>query len=114
LRQNARTLIIDTKWKLPEDNKPSDSDLKQMFMYNEYWQNANAILFYPKDSGELEFDQGVFVAGGRVPHAENNARHKCGIFRASVLQSEINQIEPTLDTRFGEHILMKLAEQELI
>ncbi len=26
--------IIDTKWKLPKDDKPADSDLKQMYAYN--------------------------------------------------------------------------------
>jgi 5-methylcytosine-specific restriction enzyme subunit McrC len=36
-------MIIDTKWKIPENNKPTDSDLKQMYIYNEYWKSRNAI-----------------------------------------------------------------------
>lgn len=36
INSGGRTIIIDTKWKLPEDNIPSDNDLKQMFVYNEY------------------------------------------------------------------------------
>ncbi len=26
--------IIDTKWKVPKDDKPADPDLKQMYAYN--------------------------------------------------------------------------------
>jgi 5-methylcytosine-specific restriction enzyme subunit McrC len=109
-----KTLIIDTKWKLPEDDIPSDADLKQMFMYNEYWDNANAILFYPKDSGETNIDSGIFVAGGRVTQVEDNARHKCGVLKASVLSNDSNENEHILDLEFGRKIFEKLKEIELI
>ena len=109
-----KTLIIDTKWKLPEDDIPSDADLKQMFMYNEYWDNANAILFYPKDSGETNFYSGIFVAGGRVTQVEDNTRHKCGVLKASVLSNDANENEPILDLEFGRKIFEKLEEIELI
>ncbi len=46
---NTETIILDTKWKLPYDQKPSDNDLKQMFAYNENF-NAKAIfLIYPSN-----------------------------------------------------------------
>ncbi len=109
-----KTLIIDTKWKLPEDDIPSDADLKQMFMYNEYWDNANAILFYPKDSGETNIDSGIFVAGGRVTQVEGNTRHKCGVLKASVLSNVANENEPILDLEFGRKIFEKLEEIDLI
>ena len=109
-----KTLIIDTKWKLPDDDIPSDADLKQMFMYNEYWDNANAILFYPKDSGETNIDSGIFVAGGRVTQVEDNTRHKCGMLKASVLSNVANENEPILDLEFGRKILEKLEEIELL
>jgi 5-methylcytosine-specific restriction enzyme subunit McrC len=44
--------VIDTKWKLPERNKPSDNDLKQMFAYNHYWKCTHSLLLYPSDSTE--------------------------------------------------------------
>lgn len=40
-------LVIDTKWKCPTDNKPTDADLKQMFVYHFYWQVNNTVLLYP-------------------------------------------------------------------
>ena len=42
---NDTTIIVDTKWKLPDNNIPADSDLKQMFVYNELvWQKRVATL----------------------------------------------------------------------
>ena len=40
-------LIIDTKWKCPKDNKPSDDDLKQMYAYHKYWGAPQTVLLYP-------------------------------------------------------------------
>jgi len=40
-------VILDTKWKLLEDEEPSDSDLKQMFVYNLYFSADKSILLYP-------------------------------------------------------------------
>jgi len=114
LEAENKTLIIDTKWKLPEDDIPSDADLKQMFMYNEYWDNSNAILFYPKDYGEITIDPGIFVAGGRASVTENNTRHKCGVLKASVLSNEVSESEPVLDLGFGGKIFEKLQEIDLI
>lgn len=51
-RDNGVVYVIDTKWKLPERNKPSDNDLKQMFAYNHYWKCTHSLLLYPSDSTE--------------------------------------------------------------
>jgi len=114
LENLSKTLIIDTKWKLPDDDIPSDADLKQMFMYNEYWNNANAILFYPKDVGDTKIDQGIFVAGENTFQSENSHRHKCGVLKASVLSNDASDKEPFLDFEFGKKIFEKLKEVELI
>ena len=44
---DGNPLIIDTKWKLPKDNTPSDGDLKQMYTYHKYWNAPTTILLYP-------------------------------------------------------------------
>jgi 5-methylcytosine-specific restriction enzyme subunit McrC len=41
------TIILDTKWKVPKDGKPSDDDLKQMFAYNNRFNAKRSILVYP-------------------------------------------------------------------
>jgi len=104
IRKGQQTLIIDTKWKLPEDDIPADGDLKQMFMYNEYWEGANAVLFYPKAKSThsingISYDSGEFVPGGRIPNPTEGYRHKCGVMKACVLDEENK-----LDTQFGFNI----------
>lgn len=41
------TCVIDTKWKMIELSKPSDADLKQMYVYNMYWESTKSMLLYP-------------------------------------------------------------------
>lgn len=41
-------VILDTKWKTPQNDIPADADLKQVFVYNEYWGAKLGILVYPQ------------------------------------------------------------------
>ena len=56
------TFIIDTKWKLIDTNKPSDNDLKQMYVYNMYWGSIKSILLYPTNK-EQSTQYGRFHKG---------------------------------------------------
>ncbi|MEP6728581.1 MAG: restriction endonuclease [Bacteroidota bacterium] len=47
IKTGSEIIIIDTKWKIVEDLKPSDEDLKQMFVYNLFWTCERSILLYP-------------------------------------------------------------------
>lgn len=47
-----KRFVIDTKWKVLKDNKPSDGDLKQMFVYNLHYGTDLSILLYPKTTIE--------------------------------------------------------------
>lgn len=53
-----RRIIIDTKWKLLDQLKPSDADLKQIYVYNMQLAAHHGILLYP-NSG-LEDTQGHY------------------------------------------------------
>lgn len=110
IQSKEKTLIIDTKWKLPEDDIPADADLKQMFMYNEYWEKANAVLLYPKELGESTFDSGFFVSAGAFIINENSHRHACGIFKASVLDESGTR----LNIEFGKDLITHLEGVKLL
>jgi 5-methylcytosine-specific restriction enzyme subunit McrC len=62
-----REIVIDTKWKINTENMPSDSDLKQMFVYNLYYDSELSILLYPKtnlsNSGKKPFKDIRFDSG---------------------------------------------------
>jgi 5-methylcytosine-specific restriction enzyme subunit McrC len=47
LEFDNQRIIIDTKWKLPKDERPGDDDLKQMFSYNNRFDSKRSILLYP-------------------------------------------------------------------
>ena len=51
--------MIDTKWKRIETNKPSDDDLKQMFVYNLHWKAEKTLLLYPKIN-QIDSNFGTF------------------------------------------------------
>lgn len=52
---NKENRIADTKWKLVK-SEPSSEDLRQMYVYNIYWQSCMAFLIYPsQEIGEENF-----------------------------------------------------------
>ncbi len=62
------TTIIDTKWKLIEAGKPSDDDLKQIYVYNMYWESPKSILLYPQYGKAADSDFGKFHKGKNGPN----------------------------------------------
>jgi 5-methylcytosine-specific restriction enzyme subunit McrC len=46
-------VIFDTKWKIPRDGRPDDSDLKQMFAYTQVFSASKAYLLYPGSAPHL-------------------------------------------------------------
>ena len=102
--QNQKvSIILDTKWKLPENNVPADADLKQMFVYNEYWEAKNAMLLYPyaENKEELLYLEGTFAG-----KPNGSPAHGCGILKMSVLDGQ-QRLDPQLGSQ-----LTKFLEQE--
>lgn len=55
--------VIDTKWKCPTDGKPSDADLKQMYVYHHYWKVNKTALLYPSAQKSVAKSEGHFIVG---------------------------------------------------
>ncbi len=94
-KENNQAIIIDTKWKLPEDNTPGDADLKQMYIYNEYWKGLASVLLYPSPTHTATpvYAKGSFVR-------DSLSMSDCGVMKVSVL----NQDNSGLDKHIGEKI----------
>lgn len=58
ITKEGKKVILDTKWKLVDNNRPGDNDLKQMFVYNLLWDADQSILLYP---GNHENCKGSFL-----------------------------------------------------
>jgi 5-methylcytosine-specific restriction enzyme subunit McrC len=78
LQQGNETFILDTKWKVLEEATPSDDDLKQMYVYNLYFNSVKSILIYP-DVWNLDNKYGCFQLQHRFEGKEEKEQHKCGV-----------------------------------
>jgi len=92
------TYIIDAKWKIIDRKHPADADLKQMYVYNMYWEAEKSMLLYPKaqESGEEE-SFGVF-------HKGREGDNLCKLGFVKVLDEN-----GKLDQHIGDKIIAKLT-----
>ena len=98
---NDTKIILDTKWKIPDNNIPADADLKQMFVYNEYWAGQNALLVYPNAvyTEKPDYQEGTFVKKEMVI-----ATHSCGVMKMAVLDIKNMTLDNTIGKRINEFL----------
>lgn len=59
---SSEKVVMDTKWKIPSDGKPSDGDLQQMHAYNVQFGAQRSFLIYPKVDTQVNI-QGKYFQG---------------------------------------------------
>ncbi|MBB5635154.1 5-methylcytosine-specific restriction enzyme subunit McrC [Pedobacter cryoconitis] len=74
--------IIDTKWKIVEDNQPSDEDLKQIFAYNAHWGSKNSLLLYPTSAKDK-----MHVTGIYAHKFKDTDQHHCNLGFVNVIEN---------------------------
>ena len=50
---NGQTFVIDTKWKNLDNAKPSMEDLRQLFVYHDYFTAQKVSILYPGENSQL-------------------------------------------------------------
>lgn len=80
--------IVDTKWKVVENNEPSDEDLRQIFAYNMIWKAEKSLLLYPlleqKEKGFGKYhSEYITEINGQQKKMENH----CKVGFASVIEN---------------------------
>ena len=96
IEKEDETFIIDTKWKNINGSKPSTDDLRQMYVYNDYWKSTKAMLLYP--SNTTTFTKEDFIPFNKITET---AHHECGIGKISIFDSD----KKNLDKEIGNTIL---------
>lgn len=96
IEKSDKTYVIDTKWKNIGGSKPSTNDLRQMYVYNEYWDSTKALLLYP--SVETEIPQFVPFEG--------DDNHTCALGKLNILDGD------KLNKNIGEEILTMLQTSQ--
>lgn len=88
IKKEESVFVIDTKWKHINGFKPSTNDLRQMYVYNEFWRSSKSLLLYPSEKTVcpefISYDDG---------------KHACAIGQLNVLK------EDKLDPGIGKVIL---------
>ncbi len=95
-KNNDTKIILDTKWKIPDNNIPADSDLKQMFVYNEYWLSKNALLVFPNATFT---EKPVYIEGSFKGNEKSTNRHCCGLMKITVLDKQNINLDKTIGSR---------------
>lgn len=101
--ENGQRIVIDTKWKIREMGNPDDADLKQMFVYNQFWGANKSYLLYPgKENAHL---------GGNFYELNPNSALSPKNQAHQIWVSVVNE-ENMLDKDLGKKIL-QLIEKDM-
>lgn len=79
-KTGGSSFIIDTKWKVIDSTHPADDDLKQMYVYNHYWDSYQSLLLYPRTRNQTD-TKGSY----RLPFNEN--KHGCTVGFVNVISN---------------------------
>lgn len=106
LEKGDERIVIDTKWKNIDTSNPSTNDLRQMYVYNDYWNAGKAMLLYPSKTNAIvnfkAFEPITFHAyNGENAVAYNRSQHECGVGRISIFKEGTD----VLDEGIGDKIL---------
>lgn len=95
-KKSKAKFIIDTKWKNIESNSPNIEDLKQMYVYNEYWSSTASMLLYPNTKNQKDIT-------GKY-HYSNNEISNCKISFVNLVENN------SLNLNIGNEIFAKLYD----
>lgn len=81
--------IIDTKWKIPTGGVPADQDLRQIYVYNLFWEARDGYLVYPSADD-------TWISEGRYASLPGHPCRGCGVVATSY-DPETWKLETLLD-----------------
>lgn len=92
-RNKENCMVLDTKWKNLNGYNPSPDDLRQMYVYHEYYKAKKVALVYP--GSELLKTMGTYLD----PVSSNEIDKECSIFSIPA-QTDIKQWQKNIYKEF--------------
>jgi 5-methylcytosine-specific restriction enzyme subunit McrC len=92
-RDKENCMVLDTKWKNLNGYNPSPDDLRQMYVYHEYYEAKKVALVYP--GSELLRTMGKYLH----PVSSKEIDKECSIFSIPA-QADIKQWQKTICEQF--------------
>lgn len=74
--ENKEILIIDTKWKNIDQSQPSTHDLRQMYVYNQFWKSTKSLLLYPSQNTDLKNESFILF---------DDKAHSCSLGKITIV-----------------------------
>ena len=96
---DGESIILDTKWKILDNQQPNEADLKQMYIYNRFFQAKRGVLIYPGTSGLGHFKETY------TPHDKDTL--SCEVVFANLWNREKN----TFNTKLGEEMISQILKR---
>ncbi|TVT37866.1 hypothetical protein FNT36_22160 [Hymenobacter setariae] len=62
-----RSYVLDTKWKIPKNNRPAAADLQQLYAYCHLWKAQQGLLVYPNADGKKAHQGQDYQASQLMP-----------------------------------------------
>lgn len=96
--ENQR-IILDTKWKKLSNSSPSTEDLRQLFVYSQYFDAKQSVLVYPQSSTFKNMPPTAFS-----PIPGNDQTFYCSLIFVDLIK------ERRLNPELGKTLLATIAE----
>lgn len=106
LEWQDRRIVVDTKWKIMPSGQPAMEDLRQIYVYNEYFSADQGVLLYPKSDDFLEWPAIPFAL---VRHADR-APHACRVLAAPVICAD-GRLNRSLGAELWERLIFTAKTQ---
>lgn len=96
--------VLDTKWRIPEGRQPSAEELRQIYVYCDYFKADHGVLIYPRVDQQQLSQRLPFSA---LPGHSSSQGRSCQVYFAPVI-NETGRLDPELGKMIFEELFKRI------